>query len=258
MERATEPTTYVAIVCWLDLLGYGKQMNAARFDPAHRLAERPLSRLRAFHEVVRRHSGSGFPTLVMNDGAAVYRNVAPVRTGSIWRFVERCWQLYSDASETDLQFGRCGLRGVIAVGLRAKGSASGIQAQEDQIFGIIDELDRREINKKTAHERIQKVRRDFDIVPPLQANFAFARAYQAECEIKVDGERAPSLLLDTAVFREDIPSWIKAGEIIRWSPARPHLSALASNFVVLKGLQLVSDKEARLAFRTGNELRRTL
>src|SRR3546814_17635755 len=76
-------SSYVAIACWLDLLGYGGAIDKAGFDPAHPLAQLPLRRLRAFHRIVSKHSSAGFPKLVMNDGAVEYSNVELVRRDKV-------------------------------------------------------------------------------------------------------------------------------------------------------------------------------
>lgn len=232
-------------------MGYGTAMAKAGFDPAHPLAKRPISRLRAFHRVVAKHSNGGFPTLVMNDGAAAYSNVESVRSDKVWRFIERCWALYSEATTTDLRSGGVGLRGVIAVGLRAKGSSRGIRAQEDEHLRIIEDLDAGMIDKTAALARARRVRRVFDVVPPLQANFAFARAYEAEREGSKAGLPGPNLYLDTLVFRDGIPEWIRAAPSVDWSIDRLRLSA---TFVALQEIGGVSDEEAQGALRTGREL----
>lgn len=78
---ATTPTPpYIAIACWLDLLGYGGEIDKAGFDPTHPDARAPLRRLRDFQAIVYEHSSGGFPTLVMNDGAVAYSNIEPSRS----------------------------------------------------------------------------------------------------------------------------------------------------------------------------------
>jgi hypothetical protein len=98
------------------------------------------------------------------------------------------------------------------------------------------------------------VRRNFDIVPQLQANFAFARAYQAEKSGRRGGFEGPNLFLDTAVFRNGVPSWITTGQAVNWAPANPNVPKLAANFVSLEALHPDSERDAINAFRTGREL----
>lgn len=248
--KAAAPS-YVAIACWLDLLGYGGAIDKAGFDPAHPLAQPPLRRLRAFHRIVAKHSSAGFPTLVMNDGAVGYSNVELLRSDKVWRFVERCWALYEEATTTDLASGGPGLRGVIAVGLRAKGSNRGITAQDRELTAIIEDFAAGRIDKQKALADTRKVRRVFDIIPQLQANFAFTRAYEAEQAGSAAGFRGPNLFLDTTVFAGGVPDWISAGDPIAWAPKK---ASLATSFVAVRGIDSVQVETARAALRTGHQL----
>src|SRR3546814_4085467 len=101
----------------------------------------------------------------MNDGAVAYSNVELVRSDKVWRFVERCWALYQEATTTDRRSGGPGLRGVIAVGLRAKGSNRAIVAQDKELTAIIEDLVAGRIDKQKALANARKVRRGFDIIP---------------------------------------------------------------------------------------------
>jgi hypothetical protein len=255
-SRSAGPTLpYVAVACWLDLLGYGTDIDKAGFDPAHPLASRPLKRLRAFQRIVSDHSNPGFPTLVMNDGAVAYSNVDPSRSDSLWRFIERCWRLYEEATASDHKSGGPGLRGVIAVGLRAKGSNRGIIAQDQALTDIIDQLVAGAIDQKRALLDIRKVRRVFDIIPQLQANFAFTRAYEAETAGSSAGLPGPALYLDTRVFARDVPHWVRSGAPIAW---RAKKSSLATSFVAIGGIGRVDDEVAHSALRSGGDLRAVL
>ena len=82
--------------CWIDLLGYGRMIADADFNPLHYKAKEALARLRRFHAIVASHSGRYFPTLVMNDGAAAYRDLS-MRTRSVTHdFLVRAWNLFCD------------------------------------------------------------------------------------------------------------------------------------------------------------------
>jgi hypothetical protein len=230
-------------------------IEAAGFDPTHANAKRPIARLRAFHRIVAKHSSSGFPTLVMNDGAIAYSNVERVRSDKVWRFIERCWALYGEATLTDRRNGGPGLRAVIAVGLRAKGSSRGIAAQEDAIATIIDDLAAGRISGTDARAEARKVRRVFDIVPQLQANFAFTRAYEAEQAGTKGGFPGPNLFLDVAVFNQGVPAWIKSGPSKPW---RPKKASLSTSFIAISEIDTVPSDVAHSTLRTGQELLRVL
>src|SRR3546814_4307805 len=104
----------------------------------------------------------------MNDGAVADSNVELVRRDKVWRCVERCWALYQEATTTDRRSGGPGLRGVIEVGLRAKGSNRAIVAQDKELTAIIEDLVAGRIDKQKALANARKVRRVFDIIPQLQ------------------------------------------------------------------------------------------
>jgi hypothetical protein len=224
-------------------------MEEAGFDPTHPKAKIPLARLRAFHRLVRDHSSRTFPTLVMNDGAVAHAPVAPNSSERVWDFIWRSWSLYQAASGMDQSNGGPGLRAVIAVGLRAKGSREGIDAQEESFSGLIDLLARQQITADRAKLMARNIRRSFDIVPTLQANFAFARAYVAESSGAAGGFLGPNLFLDTKVFRFDVPDWVDAAPPFDWTPKH---RSLATRFIALRGFRETED--ALSAFRTGREL----
>jgi hypothetical protein len=184
-----------------------------------------------------------------------YSNVENVRSDKVWRFIERCWTLYNEATTVDRRAGGPGLRGVIAVGLRAKGSNRGIIAQEDALTAIIDDLVNDKIDRDTAVAEVRKVRRVFDVVPQLQANFAFTRAYEAESAGSKAGFPGPNLFLDEAVFANGVPPWMRTGPTVPWRPAK---TSLSTSFVPLTEIDAVPVESARAAFRTGDQLRELL
>lgn len=216
-------TAIVTIAAWFDLYAYGSEIEEACFDPVHPLAEKPIKRLCAFQRIVRENSTTKFPTLVINDGAAVQTNIEEPRSDKAWRFIQRCWKLYREATDADQRSGGLGLRAVIAVGLREKGARAGIVAQEEAQTAIIDALVRGEIDRDEAVTRSRNVRRVFDIVPALQANFAFTRAYEAESSGKHGGFPGPNLFLDTIILKDGPPDWIEAGPPLPWRPDKTSL-----------------------------------
>lgn len=245
----------VSIACWFDLLGYGSKIEQACFDPSHPEAAAPIARLRAFQRSVRRHSSGAFATLVINDGAAAQTHIDAARSDRAWRFIERCWALYRDASAEDLRLGGPGLRAVVAVGLRAKGAKDGIVAQNNALIAIIDALVSGEIDRDMAVAQAQRIRRVFDIVPQLQANFAFTRAYEAETSGRDGGFPGPNLFIDTQVFRGEVPEWVRHNYCTGWRPSK---TSLSTNFIAVQGLEPPSDDIARGALLTGRELRAIL
>jgi hypothetical protein len=185
----------------------------------------------------------------MNDGAAAYCSLGLAPNDTLLKFILQCWKLYCEATATDIAIGGSGLRGVIALGLRAKGSARGMDAQNEAFTRIIEDFSAARVDKAEAIRRARRIRRDFDIVPQLQANFAFARAYEAETTA---GLAAPNLYLDTLAFRSGVPNWI---EITGTHPWKSRLPSLSTTFVALKNVREIAVDEALTTLRSGRELK---
>lgn len=242
----------VSLAFWLDLRGYGATLNEARFDPTCPDAKIAIERLRRFQEVVASRSRTTFPTLVINDGAVAYRDARLTVTDRVWPFIERCWDLYQATMEADLQLEGVGLRGVLAAGMRARGSNRGILAQNNAIAEIMENLDKGRISRREAIKAASRVQRCHDIVPHLQANFAFSRAYTAEqgaSEGKLEGSR---FYLETRVLRDGVPSWMIASDPIHWKPSAEWLSSLGTTFVQIRDIRPAAGQER--AFKTGREM----
>ncbi|OHT19111.1 hypothetical protein [Edaphosphingomonas haloaromaticamans] len=254
-RRRSGSTAIVTIAAWFDLYAYGSEIEEACFDPADFRADKPIKRLRAFQRIVRENSTTMFPTLVINDGAAVQTNIEEPRSDKAWLFIQRCWKLYREATDADNRSGGLGLRAVIAVGLRAKGARAGIVAQEEEHTAIIDALASGEIDRDEAVKRARPVRRVFDIAPALQANFAFTRAYEAESSGKKGGFPGPAIYLDTMILKDGAPDWLVAGTPKLWRPSKTSLSTL---FISIEGMSPPDDATARASLRTGRELRALL
>ncbi|WP_066585086.1 hypothetical protein [Sphingomonas pruni] len=245
----------VSLAFWLDLRGYGGMLNKAGFDPTCPEAKAALDRLYEFQAIVAAHSRTTFPTLVINDGAVAYRDIGLLRKDRAWLFIERCWNLYQETSAADRKLKGDGLRGVLAVGMRAKGSNRGIVRQNEEIAAIIDDLAADKITATEAKTAAWRVRRVNDIVPQLQANFAFSRAYTAEQSAIDDARKLieSRFYLDTRVFKDGIPDWMTVGQPIHWMP-KPHwLSSLATTFVEVQGIE-VSAAGREQAIGTGREM----
>lgn len=254
-RRRSGSSAIVTIAAWFDLYAYGAEIEEACFDPADYRADRPIKRLRAFQRIVRDNSTTMFPTLVINDGAAVQTNIEEPRSDKAWLFIQRCWKLYREATDADKRNGGLGLRAVIAVGLRAKGARAGIVAQEEEHTAIIDALVNGEIDRDEAVRRARAVRRVFDIVPALQANFAFTRVYEAESSGREGGFPGPALYLDTMIFKGGTPDWLVAGAAKPWRPSK---TSLSTSFIPIEGMRSTDDSTARANLRTGRELRALL
>jgi hypothetical protein len=205
----------IAAVCWVDLLGYGSAMSAAAFNPLHPAAKAAINRLRRFHRIVSEHSARHFPTLVMNDGAAAYRDLS-LRTNSVTHdFLSRAWALHSAIVAAESRTGDPGARMVVATGFRMLGRRAGLDERGRQVRSIIERLEEGEITAGQAIAEGERLRTTFDVVPQLQANFAFTKAYLAEQSGTEGGLPGPHCYVDMAMFSGTVP-FLTLGKTRAW------------------------------------------
>lgn len=69
---------------------------------------------------------------------------------------------------------------VLACGFRMLGRRAGLDASRDHFKSIVDRLHRGDIGSEQAVREAASMQPRFDIVPQLQANFSFTKAYVAE------------------------------------------------------------------------------
>ncbi len=206
----------VAVSCWIDLLGYGQMISASGFNPLHPDARAALSRIRTFHRIVAEHSARYFPTLVMNDGAVAYRDLSLRSRSPTHDFLVRAWHMFDAVRREDLKRGHPGPRMVLACGFRMLGRRAGLDASRDQFKSILERVETREISAEQAVREAASIRPHFDVVPQLQANFAFTKAYLAEQSGTKGGLPGPAFYVDMAVFGGHRPQWIDLGPEIAW------------------------------------------
>jgi hypothetical protein len=206
--------------CWIDLLGYGRMIADADFNPLHAKAKEALARLRRFHTIVAKHSGRYFPILVMNDGAVAYRDLS-MRTRSVTHdFLVRAWNLFSDIKSTEAADGHPGARMVLATGFRMRGRRAGMDLRNTHFQSVMGRFQEKKISATQAITEAALIRQDFDIVPQLQANFAFTKAYVAESSGSARGLPGPNFYVDMSIFAQPVPDWIELGPMIEWSHER--------------------------------------
>jgi hypothetical protein len=214
----------VAIACWIDLLGYGKSISEADFNPLHPKASQSVTRLREFHRLVARSSDETFPTLTLNDGAVAYRDLSLPYSYVGRDFLVRAWKLFRTVNLQEQRSGNPGARMVVGVGFRVLGSKRGIVSQTEQFRKILQRFRMKEITAERAARDAARVKRTFDIVPQLQANFAFTKAYLADQSGRNGGLPDGNFFVDRSLFDKELPSWLaSSGPLIVWENKKPSM-----------------------------------
>jgi hypothetical protein len=222
-----------AAASWIDLLGYGGMIAEAGFNPLHPRADQAIRRLRRFHRLVAHHSRRAFPTLVMNDGAVAYRDLSYRTRWVTYEFLQDSWQLFEAINAAERQAGDPGARMVLATGFRMRGRRDGLDAVSAQFSDIIGLVKSGRISLEQAIGRAARIRSNFDVVPQLQANFAFTKAYVAEQSGSRAGLGGANFFVDLSLFPRPLPTWLDIGEVTSWSDARLGLTA---DFAALRSL----------------------
>ena len=246
----------VAATTWIDLLGYGPAIALAEFNPMHSNSRRMMRRLRTFHEVVAQHSHRYFRSFTINDGAVISRDLS-WRSPSVTRdFFTRSWRLFADVQQAENDAGEPGARLVLAVGFRVPGSKRGIDASFAHVRSIFDRLEAGMITRAQAMREAAMHRPYSDIMPQLQANFAFTKAYLAERSGSRGGLPGPNFYADLALLNAaDLPSWIEMGEAVDWS--QPDLG-LSARFAAISKLGTTRDGDSDHGFSDGITVARAL
>jgi hypothetical protein len=215
----------IAVVCWLDLLGYGAMIAEADFNPMHSKAVDAMKRLRSFHRTIADHSARTFPTLVMNDGAAAYRDLSMRSRAPTHDFLMRAWRLFQSIQKEEEANGFPGARVVLATGFRMRGRRAGMDATAAQFQSVMRRFQAKEISADQAIREAAHIRRPFDIIPALQANFAFTKAYIAESSGSKGGLVGANFFVDLALFEAPTPPWVVKAETVPWSNEQLRMKA---------------------------------
>lgn len=168
----------ISAACWVDLLAYGSLIGEGKFNPLHPKSAEAIKRLHKFHTVVADHSSRAFPALVLNDGAVVYRDLS-LRSRSVTHdFLIRCWNLHRDIAQLETSGGFPGARMVLSVGFRLRNTRR--PPAYEHVESILDRFRDQRITAEQAIREAARSRAFIDIVPELQGNFAFTKAYLAD------------------------------------------------------------------------------
>jgi hypothetical protein len=164
-----------------------------------------MQRLRQFHEIVASHSFRLFPTLVMNDGAVAYRDLSLRSNENTFDFLMRAWRLFNDIKEVESGQGLPRARVVLAAGFRMRGRRAGMDATASQFSSIMRRFQSGSLSADQAIREAARIRQPFDVIPQLQANFAFSKAYVAENSGAKGGLEGANFFVDTVIFDQPMP-----------------------------------------------------
>lgn len=212
----------LSVVAWVDLLGYGSQIAKAKFDLTNEHSIEATQRIRRFHKLCANHSARNFPSLVINDGCAFYRDLS-LRTNSVtYDFLRRSYAFFRAVQNDEAFYKMPGARMVIAAGFRSRGRKAGDDPSAGQLNSILKRMSDGKISSEQAVREAARMPRKLDVVPQLQANYAFTKAYVAESSGQAGGFSGACLFVDTTLFQKSEKAvWIKMGSPFSWAdPAR--------------------------------------
>jgi len=225
----------------------------ADLNPIDPRAKDAVIRLRAFHRIVATHSDRHFRTLVINDGAVVYRDLSLRDDGVTHDFLQRSHRLFEAIAGSEARNGWSGARMVLCAGFRARGSGRAIDAAEARVRLILARLDAGEMQPEEAVREAASIQRYSDTIPQLQANFAFTRAYVADAAGSRAGLGGARMFVDTSIFmRGQPPPWVKHEAPIPFKDGRLGFDCV---LVPVNGLQAPGKVGQRIpGLRTGLEI----
>ena len=191
-------------------------MAESDFNPLDKRSKENIQRLRAFHKAVAECSDRYFPTLVLNDGAAAYRDLS-LRSRSVGQdFLQRAWRLFKRVNVEEEKKGFPGMRMVVACGFRARGRKAIVEKDNVKLNFILERFQGGMLSFDQAIREAFAARPSFDIVPQLQANFAFTKAYVAETSGKNGGFEGPHFFLDLSLLHKPQSQWPTLDAVFRW------------------------------------------
>jgi hypothetical protein len=204
----------VACVAWIDLLGYGSMLTEAYFNPLNPIAEKAINRLRSFHNLVASKAKRNFNILALNDGAAVFRDLSPRSNDVTFDFLRSSVDLHNCINSSEHSNNFPGSRMVIATGFRVRGDNDIIYPDEKNI--LLKKLHNGEITPQQGIFEASRARPHFGIIPELQANFAFTKAYLVDLGGTKIGFPGPNCYVDLTLFDKSIIPWITFDKVIQW------------------------------------------
>ena len=230
----------VTCVAWMDLLGYGSMLKEGFFDPLNPLSLEAINRLHEFHKIVASKAKRNFNILALNDGVAIFRDLSPRSNDVTFDFIRNAIELHNSVNSFEQSKNFPGSRMIIATGFRVRGKNDIHYPDATNI--LLNKLKMGQISPEQAIFEASRARPHFGIVPELQANFAFTKAYLVDSGGAKLGFPGPSCYIDLTMFDKSIPEWIVFKKIIPWKDMN-----MQANFGLLQELDV--DKAVKLKIK---------
>lgn len=223
----------VSISLWIDLLGYGESLKEIGFNPSLVEAKPVISRLRRFHKIIANSSSTRFRTFTINDGAVAYADLDLIDKRKTEDFINKSFELFDAVNEAERLNGDCGARAVVAVGFRARGRGKNKDYAKSFVENQLKQIAMGKLTAKKALYNAIFRQQPFDVVPELQANFAFTKAYVAEQSGGPGGLPGANLYVEAVVFKCLDHATSICGDSIMWENKK---LGIKTNFFRLNAL----------------------
>lgn len=231
-RRAVE----VCACLWVDMLGYGAMLREDNFDITKQTTKAAIERLFQFQDIIAKHSMKLFPTVVLNDGCVAYRNLSPRSKSVTYDFLRRAHLLHTALNEQEKSQGYPGVRSILAAGFRHRRPTD---SKERLLQGLgrrlIDSVKRGDQSIEQAVISALFARTHYDLVPQLQANFAFSKAYLADAEGSKGGFAGPNFFIDANLVPSAPPNWFKSERTVTLAQ-----NGLGGDFFQITNLKFLS------------------
>lgn len=205
----------ISAAAWFDLLGYGSMLAGVNFDPTKEDAQNALIRLNDFHTFLAKHANRYLHVHAINDGSVIFRDLSPRAKSVTFDFLDRLIKLFQDFNSFDKAKGYPGARMVIASGFRIRIKDDNKSSEHGHIVRIKEKLREKTLTPVQAVDEAYKTRPYFGLLPELQANFAFTKAYLVDNAGSKGGFGGPNCFIDLAFFADKC-DWIEFDKIIDW------------------------------------------
>jgi hypothetical protein len=140
-------------------------------------------------------------------------------------FLMRAWNLFSAINRDENKQGLPGARAVLATGFRMRGRRAGQDATATHFQSVMRRFQKGAIAARQAIREVANIRQSFDIIPQLQANFAFSKAYVANSSGTKGGLAGANFFVDLALFDTPTPEWIVTRDPVKWSNQQLRMEA---------------------------------